>query len=83
MRNTRDHHAHKVLSIVPGPEQGLLLLLESEGSRPHGHVSSRAFDFAGLLTSAFLGPLTVRSLWEHIRLEFKLTEEGLFTNEPC
>lgn len=65
---------------MPGTEQGLLLLFESEGRKPHRHISSHAFDFAGLLTSAFLGPHAAKCLWEHTRLEFKLTEEGLFAN---
>lgn len=63
-----------------GAKQRLLILLESEGSQSYGHVSSCTFDFAGLPTRAFFGPLTARSLREHTRLEFKLMAEGPFAN---
>lgn len=69
-----------MLSIIPDKEQGLRLLTESEGKKPQGHISSHAFDFTGLLRSAFLGTHAAKCLWEHIRLESKLMEGGLFTN---
>lgn len=69
-----------MLSFIPDNEQGLWLLFESEGKKPQGHISSHAFDFAGILTSAFLGPHVAKCLLEHIRLESKLMEGGLFTN---